>query len=39
MLSRLTFDTETLLKLQDRNSRFWNLFILLKFFKKLSSPL
>jgi len=30
-------DSETLLKFQDRNSRFQNLCILLKFFKKLSS--
>ena len=39
MLSRLTFDTETFLKLRDQNFRFQNLCILLKFFKKLSSPL
>ena len=39
MSSRLTFDTDTLLKLWDRNLRFHNLCILLKFFKKWSSPL
>ena len=32
----VTFDTETLLKLQDQNSRFQSLCILLKIFKKLS---
>ena len=39
MYSRLNFDTATLIKLQDRNSRFQNLCIFLKFFQKLSSQL